>query len=178
MPRATRRRASSPAQVEEEEEEEVDEQEPEHGDDRLARLKFSKPVTWKAGKPLAVAELHKRLADLAEELQKYDQDEVAKDSMLKVAGELASQQLVSHKDRGVKAYTACCLVDIFRLCAPDAPYTAPQLKVGHSRLMLEYALTNHRTSSPSSCTQSSLPSPTHPAPTTPNTFTSSNPLPK
>lgn len=31
--------------------------------------------------------------------------------------------------RGVKAYAACCLADILRVCAPDAPYTAEQLRV-------------------------------------------------
>ncbi|KAF8726601.1 hypothetical protein AX14_007667 [Amanita brunnescens Koide BX004] len=32
-----------------------------------------------------------------------------------------------HKDRGVKAYAACCLADVLRLYAPDAPYTQPEL---------------------------------------------------
>lgn len=31
--------------------------------------------------------------------------------------------------RGVKAYTACCLADLLRLYAPDAPYSDVQLRV-------------------------------------------------
>lgn len=30
--------------------------------------------------------------------------------------------------RGVKAYAACCLADLLRLYAPDAPYTADELR--------------------------------------------------
>lgn len=30
--------------------------------------------------------------------------------------------------RGVKAYAACCLADILRLYAPEAPYTADELR--------------------------------------------------
>lgn len=30
--------------------------------------------------------------------------------------------------RGVKAYAACCLADLLRLYAPDAPYTADDLR--------------------------------------------------
>ena len=58
-----------------------------------------------------------------------EQEEKERDSFLKVAKDLASPNLLAHKDKGVKAWTACCLVDILRLCAPDAPYTAQQLKV-------------------------------------------------
>jgi sister-chromatid-cohesion protein PDS5 len=118
-----RRRASSPADEEMEEQSHT-------AHDHGVRLQFKQPLTWKAGKPIAVAELLKRLEALSRELQSYDQDDgVARDSMLTVATELASQQLLSHKDKGVKAYTACCLVDIFKLCAPDAPLSAKELKV-------------------------------------------------
>lgn len=33
-----------------------------------------------------------------------------------------------HKDRGVKAYSACCLSDLLRLFAPDAPYTSNEIQ--------------------------------------------------
>lgn len=97
-----------------------------------ARLQFKQPLSWRAGRPIAVADLLRRLETLSKELQTYDQDEVEKDSLVTVAKELVSSQLIAHKDRGVKAYAAACLVDIFRLCAPDAPYTGTQLKVGRS----------------------------------------------
>ncbi|QDS74986.1 hypothetical protein FKW77_005376 [Venturia effusa] len=121
MPAGTRRQ-SSPAPGEDDMEGE--EMEEESG----ARLKFKQPLSWRAGRPIPVADLLRRLETLHKELQSYDQDEVEKDSLATVAEELASQQLIAHKDRGVKAYAAACLVDIFRLCAPDAPYTGTQLK--------------------------------------------------
>jgi len=52
-----------------------------------------------------------------------------------VAKELAAQNLLNHKDNGVRAWTACCLVDILKLCAPDAPYTSSQVKVYNSRAL-------------------------------------------
>lgn len=34
----------------------------------------------------------------------------------------------------MKAYAACCLADTLRICAPDAPYTSEQLRVGLNSL--------------------------------------------
>lgn len=106
---------------------EIEIEEPE---EELVRLTFNEPLSWRAGKPIATAELLKRLDTLTSELQELDQEEIDKDSFTKVAKELAGQQLLNHKDKGVRAFTACCLVDILRLCAPDAPFTPTQLKVG------------------------------------------------
>ena len=124
--RSTRNRASSPVEVTDEEKEERGVQE---GAEAVARLEFKQPLTWKAGRPIAVTDLLRRLEALSKELQSFEQDEVERGSLMKIAPELASPQLLLHKDRGVKALAACCIVDMFRLCAPDAPYTAQQLKV-------------------------------------------------
>ena len=43
--------------------------------------------------------------------------------------ELISTSIFLHKDKGVKAYAACCIADLLSIYAPDAPYTAPQLRV-------------------------------------------------
>ncbi|KAF1987939.1 hypothetical protein K402DRAFT_453143 [Aulographum hederae CBS 113979] len=118
----TRRRAQAPVEVEEEE---GDMQE--DGEEEL-QLQFNEPLTWRAGKPIPVAELLRRLQALAEELKSLDQEDVERESLIHVAKELATTNLLSHKDRGVRAWTACCVVDMFKLCAPDAPYTAAQLK--------------------------------------------------
>ena len=154
MPRATRRRASSPVAVpdepevseaeeaeaedvaqEDEDEEMVEEEEDDaqggahHANGGVARLRFNQTLNWRAGRPIQVADLLRRLESLARELQGYEQDEVAVDSLQTVAKELANAQLLAHKDKGVKALTASCVVDIFRLCAPNAPYTPQQMKV-------------------------------------------------
>ncbi|KAK0710932.1 armadillo-type protein [Lasiosphaeris hirsuta] len=105
--------------------EEVEEQEQ---DDERVTLKFDEPLTWRPGKPIAIDQLLKRLDRLSKELAEMDQETVDTNSLTKVAKEVASHQLLNHKDKGVRAYTACCVVDILRLCAPDAPFTPSQLK--------------------------------------------------
>lgn len=92
-------------------------------------LKFNEPLSWRAGKPIATGELLRRLDALSNELREMDQEATDKNSLTKVAKELAGQHLLGHKDRGVRAFAACCLVDVLKLCAPDAPFTGSQLRV-------------------------------------------------
>lgn len=113
-----RRRAAEPA-PEEEQEEERD----------TDGLQFDQPLSWRAGRPIPTAELVKRLDALSKELTELEQDWEHKESLNKVAEELSSQNILGHKDKGVKAFAACCLVDILKICAPDAPFTPKQLKV-------------------------------------------------
>ncbi|KAK4169232.1 putative sister chromatid cohesion protein PDS5 [Cladorrhinum sp. PSN259] len=110
-------RRSAAAEPEEQEEE---------GD--LVTLQFNEPLTWRPGKPIALDTLLKRLSTLAKELEEMDQEVTDPNSLTKVAKEVASNQLLTHKDKGVRAYAACCIVDILRLCAPDAPFTPTQMK--------------------------------------------------
>ncbi|TKA29827.1 hypothetical protein B0A50_03191 [Salinomyces thailandicus] len=91
-------------------------------------LQFDEPLTWKAGKPIAVSELLRRLKALAEELQNIDQGDADREALVPRAQELASAQLLAHKDKGVKAWSMLCIVEMFRLLAPDAPYKGGQLK--------------------------------------------------
>ena len=100
--------------------------EPHHS---MPGLQFDEPLSWRAGKAIPVIDLLRRLQALSKEMREMDQEEDERESFTKVAKELASPNLLAHKDKGVKAWTACCLVDILRLCAPDAPYTAQQLRV-------------------------------------------------
>lgn len=150
--RAPARQAPPPEEVEEEiEQEEVaeDDQQEEapaveepadqeaQDDVELRSLQFDEELSWRPTKPISTATLLKRLEQLARELADFDQGEVQLESLKDVAASLAHRNLLQHKDRGVKAYTACCLVDILRLFVPDAPYTDDQLKVPlKSSLML------------------------------------------
>lgn len=96
----------------------------------LRRLRFNEPLSWRVGRSaIPIVDLLQRLQTLAQELRKLEQEEVEKDSLQKVSQELATAQLLAHKDKGVRAWTACCIVDVLRLCAPDAPFTGNQLKV-------------------------------------------------
>ncbi|KAG7091856.1 hypothetical protein E1B28_008258 [Marasmius oreades] len=72
--------------------------------------------------------LLKKLKALHTELASLDQEQIDTSSLSTVRKELISNSILHHKDRGVKAYAACCLADILRLYAPDAPYTQPELR--------------------------------------------------
>ncbi|SCN79264.1 probable SPO76 protein [Fusarium fujikuroi] len=142
---ARRRRVEKPAQVEEEEEEVVereDEQdqeeqqheEPDHDSENEEEgeqrsLTFDEEISWKPAKPIPTSTLIKRLDKLSKELSDLDQGAADLDSIRHVAKQLGHRNLLQHKDGGVKAYTACCLVDILRLFVPDAPFTDDQIKM-------------------------------------------------
>ncbi|KAL2864467.1 sister chromatid cohesion factor PDS5 [Aspergillus lucknowensis] len=103
--------------------------EPEEPSGGIRRLKFNEPLSWRVGRSaIPIADLLQRLQTLAQELRKFEQEEIEKESLRKVSQELAMPQLLGHKDKGVRAWVTCCIVDVLRLCAPDAPFTANQLK--------------------------------------------------
>jgi hypothetical protein len=88
------------------------------------KLKFHEKLT---GRPATDA-LLKKLKTLHTELAGLDQEVVDVTSLGTVRKELISTSILLHRDRGVKAYAACCLADILRLYAPDAPYTQSELR--------------------------------------------------
>ncbi|KAF2966664.1 hypothetical protein GQX73_g6921 [Xylaria multiplex] len=104
------------------------EEEDQEMDEELVALQFDEQLSWRAGKPIATGELLRRLEKLSKELSDMDQETVDKDSLHGVAKDLASHNLLAHKEPGVKAYVASCLVDVLKLCAPEAPFTPKQLK--------------------------------------------------
>lgn len=67
-----------------------------------------------------------------------DQDsEEEKELYLNLALHLASDFFLKHPDKDVRLLVACCLADIFRIYAPEAPYTSPdKLKVRALRFCL------------------------------------------
>ncbi|KAI3336840.1 armadillo-type protein [Xylariaceae sp. AK1471] len=97
-------------------------------EEELVALQFNETLSWRAGKPIATGELLRRLEKLSKELADMDQESADKESLHGVAKDLASHNLLAHKEAGVKAYAAACLVDILKLCAPEAPFTPKQLK--------------------------------------------------
>ncbi|PWY79745.1 ARM repeat-containing protein [Aspergillus heteromorphus CBS 117.55] len=102
---------------------------PEDNSAGLRNLKFNEPLSWRVGRSaIPIADLLQRLQTLAQELRKLEQEEIETESLKKVSQELATAHLLAHKDKGVRAWAACCIVDVLRLCAPDAPFTGNQLK--------------------------------------------------
>lgn len=81
-----------------------------------------------AGKGVTTDALLKKLKILHQQLAALEQENVDVNSLSIVLTELVHTSLLLHKDRGVKAYTACCLADILRLYAPKAPYTHHELR--------------------------------------------------
>ena len=89
------------------------------------KLKFHDKLV---GKGLSTDALLKKLKNLHTLLADLDQDRVETATLTTVRKELIHNTILLHKDRGVKAYAACCLADILRLFAPDAPYTHNELR--------------------------------------------------
>lgn len=122
------------AQAEEQEQEQEQEQQPDSDEERapagdIVDLQFDEELTWRPGKPIPVSTLIPRLKRLSRELHGMEQDHVNLDSLVAVSEALGQRNLLAHKDEGVRAYTASCMVDILQLSAPDAPFTPDQLKV-------------------------------------------------
>lgn len=92
-------------------------------------LQFSEPLSWRAGKAIPVGDLLARLQKLAAELRNYDLDQVDSRAFTNLAQDLANANLLAHKDKGVRAWTLSCVVDVLKICAPDAPFIEGQLKV-------------------------------------------------
>ncbi|KAK5269218.1 Sister chromatid cohesion protein pds5 [Exophiala xenobiotica] len=91
-------------------------------------LQFGDTLTWRAGKPIPVGDLLARLQKLASALRNYDVDQVDSRAFTTLAHDLANANLLGHKDKGVRAWTVSCIVDVLKICAPDAPFIDGQLK--------------------------------------------------
>lgn len=91
------------------------------------KLKFNKSIISTAESLVPLDELLTRLVSLHEELSTLEQGQVDLSTLDKYRTDLNNRKLLKHKDNGVRAFVACCLSDILRLYAPDAPYTESQL---------------------------------------------------
>jgi sister-chromatid-cohesion protein PDS5 len=92
-------------------------------------LHFDDTLAWRAGKPISVSDLLNRLQKLSAELRNFDLDQVDSRAFTPLAHDLANANLLGHKDKGVRAWTVACIVDVLKICAPDAPFVEGQLKV-------------------------------------------------
>ncbi|PNS17423.1 hypothetical protein CAC42_7106 [Sphaceloma murrayae] len=121
MPPRSRRRAASPVEAQEQDEDEAP----------ARSLRFNQQLIGRPGKPIAVAELLKRLKSLCAELVSLDQSEpedAVRNDVSSIARDLVHANVLGHKDKGVRVWTCCCIVEVFRIMAPDAPHTTNQLK--------------------------------------------------
>jgi len=70
-------------------------------------------------------ELIRRLKLLARAFQDMGQDD--NDSYSTLALHLATDLYMEHSNKDVRLLTACCIADIFRIFAPEAPYKEPDI---------------------------------------------------
>lgn len=119
-------------------------------------LDFDEPLSWRAGKAISVTELLSALEKLSNELRKLEQEDVESDSYKVLARDLANTNLIGHKDKGVRAWAICCIVDVLRLCAPEAPFVGDALRVSCSVGLENYKVNQYRTFLQSSLAPSSL----------------------
>ncbi|KAJ2735032.1 Sister chromatid cohesion protein pds5 [Coemansia sp. BCRC 34962] len=79
-------------------------------------------------KAIPITELYKQLKKLSKELNGLEQETVDTQSLDSVTRQLLAPSLLRHKESGVVAYVACCIADILRLYAPEAPYSDDEIK--------------------------------------------------
>ncbi|CAB1458213.1 unnamed protein product [Pleuronectes platessa] len=108
------------------------------GSEELKRMAHSKAraaegkVTYPPGvkeisDKISKEEMVRRLKMVVKTFMDMDQDsEEEKELYLNLALHLASDFFLKHPDKDVRLLVACCLADIFRIYAPEAPYTSPE----------------------------------------------------
>ncbi|KAG5421505.1 PDS5 [Candida metapsilosis] len=92
-------------------------------------LHFDKRIICTIKKNISNKELITRLMELHEELSNLDDEEVDLSSLESVTKDLVDKRLLNHPSIGVQAFACCCLSDILRLYAPNAPYSDEQLSL-------------------------------------------------
>ncbi|OCF45868.1 hypothetical protein I317_00356 [Kwoniella heveanensis CBS 569] len=93
----------------------------------VTRLDFKESLI-QTGKRETTDALLKRIKTLQQKLAALEQDHIEVRSLDPVKTPLINRTILHHKDRGVRAYAACCLADLLRLYAPDAPFNQAQLR--------------------------------------------------
>ncbi|XP_034247341.1 sister chromatid cohesion protein PDS5 homolog B [Thrips palmi] len=71
-------------------------------------------------------ELIRRLKTLAHTLQAMGQDEGMYQQYIPLALHLAEEHFLTHQSRDVQLLIACCIADVLRVYAPEAPYKDPE----------------------------------------------------
>ncbi|ONH68540.1 Sister chromatid cohesion protein PDS5 [Cyberlindnera fabianii] len=94
---------------------------------QAASLQFKKSIISSAKDTISQKDLLERLDTLSTELSKIEQERFNVKSLDKYKDDLVNRKLLAHKDTGVQSLVACCLADVLRLYAPDAPYTDAEL---------------------------------------------------
>lgn len=93
----------------------------------MEELTFKQSLIPTLEESISAAELLERLGTLHEELSSLTQGDTNLESLKTCTTALVNKKLIKHKDAGVRAFVSCCISDIMRLYAPDAPFTESEL---------------------------------------------------
>lgn len=75
----------------------------------------------------STTELIKNMKLLLNGLKSLDQETTDTNSLNSVTRELISPVILAHRDKTVKAIVSCCLANLLRLYAPEAPFSHSEL---------------------------------------------------
>ena len=67
-------------------------------------------------------ELMSKLTELHRHLSKLSQDDEKPSGLSAMANQLVADRILGHADKDVRLMASCCLVDVFRVYAPDPPF--------------------------------------------------------
>lgn len=96
-----------------------------------------KPIT----EDLGADELIRRLKALTTTLQTMGQEEGIYQPYIPLALHLADEHFMTHSSRDVQLLIACCIADVLRVYAPEAPYKdVDQVKVNQWQLRFRFSL--------------------------------------
>ena len=105
----------------------------------MARLKDFSQVT-NARKRLAELQsdiLANELKRIFDELSLLAQDDIhAKAEAADYADQVILPSILKHKDKSIRILASCCVANILRIYAPEAPYNTQQLDVNNLYIVL------------------------------------------
>ena len=85
-----------------------------------------------------ISKVVEQLKELHEALCRIEQDELPQmqDELGPVARRLVDSELINSTDKTIRLLVSCCLANILRLFAPEAPYTGTELGVGEGAMVV------------------------------------------
>jgi sister-chromatid-cohesion protein PDS5 len=110
--------------------------------DNVYNSTFLKNATRKSDLLSRLSDLHKSLSTLSQEVEDRPR------GLKNTAMQLVSGRILGHQDKDVRLMAACCLVDVLRVYAPDAPFGNEEVVTVFEVIIVQLqGLATHDTSS-------------------------------
>lgn len=104
----------------------------------LPVLRFNKPLISTPQRPISSKDLLIRLQQLHQELSSFSSESPDLNLFETIKNDLVNSKLLKSSNGGILAYACCALADIFRIFAPDAPFTNDQLSMIFSSFFKQF----------------------------------------